>query len=149
MTTNTDSVDSNPGDGICADGSGKCSIRAALMETNSLAGADEINLPDGTYTLTLGQQLEIKDQVKLVGSNPLSTIIEASASDAAAASHRVLEINPLLNATGYDVTIQGLTIRHGKAPDNNGFGGGGIGGDIGDKTLVISNAVIEKNIASG
>ncbi|MBP1991618.1 cadherin-like beta sandwich domain-containing protein [Paenibacillus eucommiae] len=148
-TTTVDSADINPGDGICADSNGQCSVRAALMEANELAGADVINIPAGTYTLTLGQ-LEIKDHVKLVGTsgNPANTYIQA-ANSAAAATHRVLEINPDLNAAGYDVTIQGLTIRHGKAPDDNGYGGGGIGGDVGDKTLVISNSVIEKNIASG
>ncbi|MEW9701822.1 cadherin-like beta sandwich domain-containing protein [Paenibacillus sp. SI8] len=151
VSTTTDTADKNPGDGLCADASNQCSVRAALMEANVLAGEDVINIPPSTYTLTTGQQLEIKDQVKLIGesNDPTNTIIQAAVGSAAAATSRVLEINPALNGTGYDVTIQGLTIRHGKAPDYNGFGGGGIGGDVGVKTLTISHSVIEKNIASG
>ncbi|WP_141692432.1 cadherin-like beta sandwich domain-containing protein [Paenibacillus pectinilyticus] len=149
VNTTVDSVDSSPGNGICADSNGQCSVRAALMEANALAGADLISIPPNTYTLTLGQ-LEIRDQVTLTGSsgNPVNTIIQAAASRNVAAN-RVLEINPALDATGFDVTIQGLTIRNGKSPDTNGFGGGGIGGDVGNKTLQISNSNIENNIASG
>ena len=44
-----DSVDALPGDGVCADASGACTLRAAVMETNALAGPDVVNLPGGTY----------------------------------------------------------------------------------------------------
>jgi hypothetical protein len=150
VNTTTDSVDAYPGDFVCSDANGQCSLRAALMEANAFNEIDEIRIPPGTYTLTLGQQLEIKDHVVLVGTsnNPTNTIIQAVASPGTA-MHRVLEVNPLLDGDGYNVTIQGLTIRHGKAADSAGFGGGGIGGDIGRKTLVISNSIIEHNVASG
>ena len=48
-----DAVDAAPGDGICADAGGACTLRAAVMETNALAGADEISLPAGTYLLSI------------------------------------------------------------------------------------------------
>jgi len=38
----TDAVDANPGDGVCDDGTGNCTLRAAIMETNALPGADTI-----------------------------------------------------------------------------------------------------------
>jgi len=38
-----DSSDANPGDGICADTKGHCTLRTAIEETNALFGADEIN----------------------------------------------------------------------------------------------------------
>ena len=53
VDSTVDSVDSNPGDGICADGTGACTLRAAVMETNALAGEDRINLPAGTYQLAI------------------------------------------------------------------------------------------------
>src|SRR5437868_2290061 len=55
FTVNTvlDTVDVNPGDGLARDASGRTSLRAAVMEANALAGADTINLPAGTYALTL------------------------------------------------------------------------------------------------
>ena len=48
-----DAVDASPGDGVCADAGGACTLRAAVMETNALAGADEISLPPGTYVLSI------------------------------------------------------------------------------------------------
>ena len=53
VNTTVDSVDANPGDGICADSLGRCSLRAAVMESNYTGGTNTINLPAGTYTLTL------------------------------------------------------------------------------------------------
>jgi CSLREA domain-containing protein len=53
VNTAADTVDVNPGDGICADSSGNCSLRAAIMEANALPGADTIVLQSGqTYTLS-------------------------------------------------------------------------------------------------
>lgn len=37
-----DTADATPGNGACNDGAGNCTYRAALEETNALAGADEI-----------------------------------------------------------------------------------------------------------
>ena len=37
-----DSGDASPGDGVCNDGSGHCTLRAAIEESNALAGADVI-----------------------------------------------------------------------------------------------------------
>src|SRR5262245_27702756 len=41
----TDDNDPNPGDGVCATKNGVCTLRAAIQETNALAGADQIILP--------------------------------------------------------------------------------------------------------
>ena len=43
--------DANPGDGVCetAPGNGICTLRAAIQETNALAGDDTIILPPNTY----------------------------------------------------------------------------------------------------
>ena len=50
----TDSVDAAPGDGVCADAAGDCSLRAAVMEANATPGVEEIRLSDGVeYTLTI------------------------------------------------------------------------------------------------
>ena len=40
-----DAVDANPGNGICTTAGGICTLRAAIQETNALAGADIITLP--------------------------------------------------------------------------------------------------------
>ena len=48
-----DTQDAAPGNGICADAAGACSLRAAITEANALAGADTITVPAGTYTQAL------------------------------------------------------------------------------------------------
>jgi hypothetical protein len=37
-----DAADHQPGDGVCADAKGLCTLRAAIQESNAIAGADEI-----------------------------------------------------------------------------------------------------------
>ncbi|UKS25434.1 cadherin-like beta sandwich domain-containing protein [Paenibacillus sp. HWE-109] len=143
VNTTADTVDSNTGDGVCADSNSQCSLRAAIMQANALPGADVITIPTGTYT-TASAQLEIRGDVTLQGSNSASTIIQAGLN-AAASTHRVLEINPDLDNTGYNVTIQGLTIRYGNSTPLSNYGGGGIGGDVGSKTLTITDSIIANN----
>jgi len=47
VNNTADKVDTNPGDGVCADENGNCTLRAAIQETNALSGADNINMkPD-------------------------------------------------------------------------------------------------------
>ncbi len=43
VTSTADNVDVTPGDGICADALGACTLRAAIEEANALAGQDVIN----------------------------------------------------------------------------------------------------------
>jgi len=50
----TDTVDQTPGDGRCADAANRCSLRAAVQETNALTTNDVIHLrSSGDYRLTL------------------------------------------------------------------------------------------------
>jgi CSLREA domain-containing protein/uncharacterized repeat protein (TIGR01451 family) len=44
VNSTADSVDAKPGDGVCLDSAGLCTLRAAIMESNALAGADGIDL---------------------------------------------------------------------------------------------------------
>src|SRR5437867_11074046 len=55
VNSTTDAVDATPGDGACATAGPTpvCTLRAAIQEANALRGADVINLPAGTYTLTI------------------------------------------------------------------------------------------------
>ena len=54
VNTTTDTADLTPGDNICLDGNGQCSLRAAVMEANANPNSTEIRLQAGTtYTLTI------------------------------------------------------------------------------------------------
>lgn len=77
-----DVADANPGDGFCetAFGNGVCTLRAAIMETNALTGADTIELQgDATYYLSAGV-LPISDSVAITGGGPDGTIIDGNGS---------------------------------------------------------------------
>ena len=118
--------DSN--DGICG---ADCSLREAIAAAGS---GDTIVIPTGTYTLTLGTQLVINKDLILTGTGADSTIIQAAA-EPNVATHRVLDV------TGGNVAISGVTIRHGKS----GSHGGGIRNA---GRLTLANTVITRNFAS-
>ena len=85
VDSNTDVVDANPGDGVCDDGAGNCTLRAAIMEANALAGDDTISLPAGTYTLTItGVDERCDGTVPCTGTgtpeNPYLPVVTADAS---------------------------------------------------------------------
>ena len=139
VDSTVDTVDAAPGDGICRDLSGQCTLRAAVMETNALPGADLINLPSGAFNLTiLGSEdvgasgdLDITDDVGLKGTGSASTVIDGAGLD------RVFEIRP-----GHIVGIQDVTIVGGATPDR----GGGITNRTGS-TLVLSRVALRDNTA--
>lgn len=76
-----DTYDASPGDGLCQDASGWCTVRAAIEESNALAGTDTISIPAGTYTLSAGgavscESLSITDTVNITGAGQGVTILE-------------------------------------------------------------------------
>ncbi|MGB8326580.1 MAG: choice-of-anchor Q domain-containing protein, partial [Steroidobacteraceae bacterium] len=120
VNSTTDAVDANPGNGTCATSGAVCTLRAAIQEANALAGADTIDLPAGTYTLTrtgTGENLcatgdlDITDALTLSGAGARTTTVNANNID------RVFH---LFAAT----TISGVTIRGGNPGAS--IDGGGI-----------------------
>ena len=116
----TDTQDANPGDGVCSDPGGNCSIRAAIMEANALPGADVINIPGGVYLLSIvgsGEDLcltgdfDINSDLVIIGASAVNTILNGDSLD------RVFHI---LNAGVVD--ISGIEIREGFANPGNGGG---------------------------
>ena len=107
----SDTVDASPGDGSCADVSGNCTLRAAVMEANALAGPDQINIPAGTYLRSIAGfeedaaatgDLDVTDDLTLVGDGAATTVIDAQRED------RIFDIHP--DAV---VEIRDLTITNG------------------------------------
>src|SRR5580765_7041893 len=58
VNTTADTQDAAPGNGVCADSNGLCSLRAAITEANASPDADMIILPNGTYTESLEPENE-------------------------------------------------------------------------------------------
>lgn len=77
VDTTADTSDANPGNGVCADAAGDCSVRAAIEESNALPGMDSVSIPGDTYLLA--DQLVVEDNLWLQGDGPQSTILDGNA----------------------------------------------------------------------
>ena len=103
VDSTADVGDSNPGDGVCDDGVGNCTLRAAIEEANALAGSDTITLPVGTYNNSSGN-LDITDDLTITGAGATDTIIDGSG----------------IHILSGIVDISGVTIQNGTGIDNAG-----------------------------
>ncbi len=121
-----------------ADG-GPGSLRDAILCANSTPGPDTINLPAGSYALTITGasedaaatgDLDITDDLTIVGAGAASTII-----DAAALSDRVLQVLPSVS-----LNLSGVTVTGGSVSGD----GGGI---LSSGTLNVSASTIANNSA--
>jgi CSLREA domain-containing protein len=132
---------------------GYCTLREAIIAANmnkksgnrngeciAGSGADTIVLPEGTYTLTRtdnGKEdssatgdLDILDDLTIVGANAISTTIDASAIN-----------DRIFHVIAGDVSISDVTIQNGNIPK-------GAGGGIYNKaTLNLDEVVVSRNAA--
>ena len=136
VTSTVDAVDADLGDGACDDGTGKCTLRAAIMEASS---GDSIDIPAGVYTLTLDAELSIDKDLTMNGAGSGDTIIQADTAPG------VVDFR-VFNITGGTVAISGMTIRHGKV--SGGFPAGDGGGIHNSGTLTLTNSTVSGNSAS-
>ncbi|HEX8077097.1 MAG TPA: choice-of-anchor Q domain-containing protein [Chthoniobacterales bacterium] len=133
------SVDST-GDGalvgsvnFCDDGTGHCTLRAAIQAANGHAGTDGIffDLPPGAV-INLTQALpDMTQSVSIVGPGPNLLTVRRSTS----ANYRIFNV-----ASG-TVSISGITITNGSAITR----GGGINNSGG--TVNVTNCIFLNNVA--
>ncbi len=150
VNSTTDAPDTDTADGVCDSNSGEdgkqCTLRAAIQEANAQANAQEaadvIEVPAGSYTLTIkgGSEeasatgdLDITDDVTINGAGANSTTVAGSGAEF---GDRIVE-----NHSGASTTIFGLTITEGSADI-----GGGIYNNGG--TLTVSDSAITGNTTS-
>ncbi|MEN9564194.1 MAG: hypothetical protein RIR73_2438, partial [Chloroflexota bacterium] len=128
-----------------------CSLREAITAANTDSayggcpagsGSDAITFA-GNYTITLaGSQLPtVTTVITITGNGAANTIIQANAS-AGVATYRIFEIN-----FPGDLTLNGLTVRHGRC-DNSCVTFVSYGGGILNlNSLTITNSNISNNAA--
>ena len=166
MITVTKLADTN--DGVCS--GADCSLREAVILSNTCAGTQTVRIPAGTYTLTIAGagedaaatgDLDITDSASILGEgNP---VIDGGNRD------RVFEVFPPAtvdmtglivqngrNQDGGGIRNQGIlrihtsTIRNNTAPAAGGGGtfanGGGILNDL-DGTLTLDDSEVSANTA--
>jgi CSLREA domain-containing protein len=111
VNTTADAHDANPGDGICSDSSGQCTLRAAIEETDSQPAGTTVTVtvPAGVYKLTLGALALTRNTVTVTGGGATTTIVRQNGSTAVATV-----------SSGGDLTLSGLELT--------GGGAGSVGG---------------------
>ena len=148
VNTTVDTLDSNLGNGVCADAGSNCSLRAAISEANALAGADIITLGAVAYTQTLdapdensnaGGDWDITSDITINGAGQAVTILQASANSNSA-NDRVLEV-----LFGASLTLTDVTVRHGRAYIPSGLAAGGGINNVG--TLSLDGVTVRDNDA--
>ncbi len=102
--------DSNTADGVCNDGGGNCTLRAAIEQANADGGTTTINF-SGSFNLSPGSQMGITANMIIDGGANTIIIDGGSAT-------RIFNVAAALTT----VTFQNLTIQNG----NSGANGGGI-----------------------
>ncbi len=144
VNSTIDAIDAKRGDGICetAPGNGVCTLRAAIQESNALAGADTIILPAGTYRITIPPTVssdatgsfDIRDDLTINGQGATTTIVDGGSLD------------NVFVSTGSSKTINlaNLTIQNGSV---SAFRmGGGIFAP-GSNNLTLTGVVVQNNQA--
>ena len=133
----------------CDDGTGHCTLRAAIQAANSHAGDDAIffgipitdpgyNTQTGTWTINLPRQLpNISSNIAINGPGAAQLIVKANADSNN--PFRVFNVT----ATGM-VTFSGITVSGGALPLSGA--GGGIQ-NVNEATVNISDCVIGGNFA--
>jgi hypothetical protein len=113
-----DSNDARPGDGLCLDAAGKCTIRAAIEEANSAPNQDVIVfdlLELSIIDLSLGE-LSINSNLYIIGPGARKLFIQRS--HVAGADFRVFRVGQ--NA-GIGINLRGFSISNGKATIGGGL----------------------------
>ena len=130
VNSTLDEPNPDPTTGVCTSTpSHKCTLRAAVMVANFVSGASTINLPAGTFQLTrngyddaaLVGDLDIQKDLTIQGGGSAATIIDGNGG---VTKDRVFQIL----STAQNVTLNGMTIRHGKSVSSTVgvIGGGGL-----------------------
>jgi CSLREA domain-containing protein len=132
VNTTADTTDRTPGDGFCADQNNQCSLRAAIIESNTKKGPQSITIPALTITLNktgtddkaeLGD-LDITDEVSITGKSQAETIIDAGSID------RIFQVLTngltLSPSNPGKLTLENLTLRNGSSTDGGAIYATGI-----------------------
>lgn len=108
-------IDLNPGDGICADTSGRCSLRAAFEEMNTDVNRSAlIDIPAGTYNLTSGLPYNLLGVVYIRGAGKNLTILDGGGQ-----TPIFVVTNP--NNVNSVTIVDGVRIQNGYSSRGSGY----------------------------
>lgn len=141
-----DSTDTSPGDNICANANGQCTLRAAVVESNAGTQRNAIifNLPQpAVINLTLGE-LTVTKGLDIVGPGARRLTVQRSFATGTP-TFRVFH----LPAGQTSLNIYGITIRNGNADAGGGLLiGSGNSASLADVAVSGNHATAGGGIAS-
>lgn len=114
------------------DGNNPGTLRYAISHA---AGTDTVDVPPGTYKLTLGTAISPPPGLTIAGAGASSTTIDGGGG------------STILYASG-SLTVSGITFTHGMATQTGGNGGGGAITVNGPGALTVSGSAFNANAAS-
>jgi hypothetical protein len=134
VNSTADAHDAHPGNGVCADAVGKCTVRAAIEEADALPVGSSITVtvPAATYVLSLGRLVASRGAIRIEGAGSGSAVIDAHGRS------QIMVVD--VDAT---VTLEGLTLRGGSAPGST-YGGAVLNAG----SLTIAHSVVAHNTAT-
>lgn len=100
VNSTADAADSNLADSTCDNGSGACTLRAAIQQANSLALPTVVTVPAGTITLSLGEIL-VTTKIQIVGDTMATSIVSAN------------NASRVFNITSQTATLKNITLQNG------------------------------------
>lgn len=138
----SDIVDANPGNGVCATSTNVCTLRAAVMEANALAGADVIVLEPRRYTLTIdGNSSADNDDTSASGDLDITDALTIQVSGVGTATiqgrawtERILENF----STDPGLVLTNIIVKLGNTSET----GGGI---LNAGSATLTNVIVENN----
>ncbi|MFZ1699275.1 MAG: choice-of-anchor D domain-containing protein, partial [Pyrinomonadaceae bacterium] len=148
VNTTADTQDAIPGNGVCADAGGACSLRAAITEANASAGADIVTLPAGTYTVTLtggsennnaSGDFDLNTEITINGAGSGTTIVQAAATRNTA-TERVFHLR-----AAFVMALNDMTIRYGRYTTAASTFGAGVRVDTAAVNATLTNVVVTEN----
>lgn len=132
VNSTADAPDSHPGDGICADTAGQCTLRAAVQEADAQPSGSVIavSVPAGTYRLSLGPLPITKNTVEVTGAGSTATVVE----NATKVNGELVSV-----ATKSAATFSDLELTGGKPGKT---GGGAL---VNAGTTTLNSVLVTKN----
>ena len=131
VDSTADGHDASPGDGVCATSFDTCTLRAALEEADTLPAGSiiKVDVPAGTYGLTLGSLEATANEVTISGAGRAATVVTAGGAN-----------RDLFVGASTTATVEGITISGGNAGES-GFGGGieNVGTLTVERTAITGN----------
>src|SRR6516162_431521 len=111
VNTTADGHDAHPGHRVCADLSRRCTLRAAIEETNAQPAGTSVTVkvPAGTYKLTLGTLTVTRNTITITGAGAPRTIVQQNGSTAVVAV-----------SAGVHLTLSALEFTGGGASSKGG-----------------------------